>query len=172
MSRKVLEDFRRRAVPSPVQQRCADYVRKVAARFRVGVPYQLEVIGQLPDVDQPFALPGNILVVPVSTLTNAQDAVGFELKFAHALGHLAHGHGIVRKEAVIPTWAPPHSGALYPLTLQPLLKQWEEDADHFAFQLLVTSSKSGRDETEFLKLRKLVRGPRTAPTLRKDRKSN
>lgn len=166
MGRKMLEDYRQRAVPAPALPQCEAYVRKVAAMLPVGVPYQVEVIS-LADRDQPVALPGGFVVVPVKSLQLARDDMAFATALAHAFGHMTLNHGFLRNGDGILMRMPPHASGLIPMSMQARYREWEAEADDYAAKLLQKAGPLAIPDSELKEIQAQLRPKRPAPTLRK-----
>lgn len=170
MGRRMIEDYRQRAVPSPALPQCEAYVRKVAALLSVGVPYQLEVLSIGAEHDDPFTLPGGYVVVPVKTLLQVKDTAALAEVLAHTFGHLILNHGVIRNPegVTIRMWTAPHASALVPLPLQARQKQWEVEADEYAAKLLQQAGPlTSIQDAELAQLQDQLKPKRQAPTLRK-----
>lgn len=169
---RIVEELRARAVDDPPLQKKVDaYVRKVARLLPVpAAAYRLEVIGQLPDLRDPVALPGGTVVVPSSALRGVKDDDAFARILAHAFGHLLSGHGKSREEQGVAIWTPPHLSPVVPLARRSQFEQWEQEAAQYASECLKQAGPILIPGSELREIQDWMNPAMSRPSLRKARK--
>jgi hypothetical protein len=138
----------------------AAYVERTGAQLAAG--YRFAVV--VSDEPQPYALPANIILVPVQALANAASEAAFARSLAHAIGHSALRHGHV--QAQIPLYVSiTHAERRWLPSVAGRWSDLEAAADRYAESLL-QSAPFREDSEAFLRLRRALQGPvRRVPSL-------